>query len=311
MAELIDASNYQDFTLETLKTPDGITRLNGIIRQLSQNISGDTETVRVYSGVGTPEASVAAGIGSLYMRTDGSADTSVYRKESGSGDTGWVAIKAPAALPLSLANGGTGVALVDPDADRIIFWDDSAGQVTFLTAGSGLTITGTTLTSVLPGITLKSTTTVAAAASTGSITLVGGMSYKIIIKGIVVTNSDDLWLRFNADTGANYNYIRGGYSNGTDVANARTTGATKIVFNSSTIANSNGFEIVMDFIPNNDSANNKDVVATFRYQDSVNGLAHNYITGHYTGAAAITSFILLASTGNISATVWTYEYSGT
>lgn len=48
---------------------------------------------------------------------------------------------------LPLANGGTGANLVDPGADRILFWDDSAGAVTWLTAGSGLTITDTTLTS--------------------------------------------------------------------------------------------------------------------------------------------------------------------
>lgn len=53
---------------------------------------------------------------------------------------------------LALANGGTGAVLVDPNADRIMFWDDSAGQVTWLTAGSGLTITTTTITaSGVPG----------------------------------------------------------------------------------------------------------------------------------------------------------------
>jgi len=108
MAELINPSSYNDFTLQTLMTPDGITRLNSLLSQLSQNIAGDTESVRVFQGVGTPEASVAAGVGSLYMRTDGGTDTSLYRKESGSGDTGWVAVKAPATLPLSVANGGLG-----------------------------------------------------------------------------------------------------------------------------------------------------------------------------------------------------------
>lgn len=108
MAELIQPGNYQDFTLEMLQTPTGIAKLNSILSQLAQNISGDSESVKVYQGVGAPEASVAAGVGSLYMRTDGSSDTSVYRKESGSGDTGWVAIKAPASLPLSTANGGLG-----------------------------------------------------------------------------------------------------------------------------------------------------------------------------------------------------------
>lgn len=108
MAELIDPSNYQDFTLETLRSPDGITKLNSILRQISQNISSDGESVKVYQGVGTPEASVAAGVGSLYMRTDGGADTSVYRKETGSGNTGWVAVTSPASLPLSTTNGGLG-----------------------------------------------------------------------------------------------------------------------------------------------------------------------------------------------------------
>ncbi|PPC86683.1 MAG: hypothetical protein CTY37_05355 [Methylotenera sp.] len=36
-------------------------------------------------------------------------------------------------------------ALVDPNADRILFWDDSLGAYTYLTAGAGLTITGTTI----------------------------------------------------------------------------------------------------------------------------------------------------------------------
>jgi hypothetical protein len=46
---------------------------------------------------------------------------------------------------LALANGGTGAALVDPGADRIMFWDDSAGAVDWLTAGSGISIVGTTI----------------------------------------------------------------------------------------------------------------------------------------------------------------------
>ena len=37
-------------------------------------------------------------------------------------------------------------ALADPDADSIFFWDDSAGAAKFLTTGSNLTISGTTIT---------------------------------------------------------------------------------------------------------------------------------------------------------------------
>jgi len=52
---------------------------------------------------------------------------------------------APGGTDVALADGGTGASLVDPGADRILFWDDTAGAVDWLTAGTGLTITGTTL----------------------------------------------------------------------------------------------------------------------------------------------------------------------
>jgi hypothetical protein len=42
------------------------------------------------SGSGTPESAVTAPVGSMYSRTDGGAGTSLYVKESGSGNTGWV-----------------------------------------------------------------------------------------------------------------------------------------------------------------------------------------------------------------------------
>lgn len=135
MAELINPSSYNDFTLQTLMTPDGITRLNSLLSQLSQNIAGDTENVRVFQGVGTPEASIAAGVGSLYMRTDGSTDTSIYRKESGSGDTGWVAVKAPASLPLSVTNGGFG-ADNSAVAQGYIPYMSATGVISWLAVGT-------------------------------------------------------------------------------------------------------------------------------------------------------------------------------
>ena len=42
------------------------------------------------SGSGSPEGVVTAPVGSLYSRTDGGLLTSLYVKESGSGNTGWV-----------------------------------------------------------------------------------------------------------------------------------------------------------------------------------------------------------------------------
>jgi len=43
------------------------------------------------SGSGSPESVRTAPVGSLYTRTDGGASTTLYVKESGSGNTGWVA----------------------------------------------------------------------------------------------------------------------------------------------------------------------------------------------------------------------------
>lgn len=44
----------------------------------------------ITSGAGSPEGVVTASVGSFYLRTNGGAGTSVYVKESGAGNTGWV-----------------------------------------------------------------------------------------------------------------------------------------------------------------------------------------------------------------------------
>ena len=43
------------------------------------------------TGSGTPEGAVTADVGSLYTRSNGGASTTLYIKESGTGNTGWVA----------------------------------------------------------------------------------------------------------------------------------------------------------------------------------------------------------------------------
>jgi len=42
-------------------------------------------------GTGSPEGGVTASVGSLYLRSNGGANTTLYVKESGTGNTGWVA----------------------------------------------------------------------------------------------------------------------------------------------------------------------------------------------------------------------------
>jgi len=85
----------------------------------------------VSPGVGGTVTSVAASGGTTGMSFTGSPITT----------SGTLTLTGT----LAIANGGTGAALADPGADRIMFWDDSAGAVTWLTAGTGLSISTTTL----------------------------------------------------------------------------------------------------------------------------------------------------------------------
>jgi hypothetical protein len=44
----------------------------------------------IRAGTGTPEAVVTAPVGSIFLRTDGGVGTTLYVKQSGTGNTGWV-----------------------------------------------------------------------------------------------------------------------------------------------------------------------------------------------------------------------------
>jgi len=57
----------------------------------ANSVRFNASNLRTFYGTGSPEGSVTADVGSFYMRTDGGAGTSFYVKESGTGNTGWVA----------------------------------------------------------------------------------------------------------------------------------------------------------------------------------------------------------------------------
>lgn len=130
---------------------------------LIQNDLADTVTVKNTTGTGV---AVAAG-----------AKTFVF-------NDGTNVVEATNLGIVPLANGGTGAALVDPNADRILFWDDSAGSMAFLTAGSGLSISGTTLSATGSGGTV---TSVGLSAPTG-----------LTVSGSPVTTSGTLTLTFTS-----------------------------------------------------------------------------------------------------------------
>lgn len=60
---------------------------SGIYVRVASNAS--TFGANVIAGNGSPEGAVTARVGSMYMRLDGGAGTSLYIKETGTGNTGW------------------------------------------------------------------------------------------------------------------------------------------------------------------------------------------------------------------------------
>lgn len=80
----------------------------------------------ISTGAGSPETVVTAPVGSLYLRTDGGTGTTEYRKETGVGNTGWVAA----------SGGGSAIAVQDEGANITT----ALGTLNFV--GGGVTVTG-------------------------------------------------------------------------------------------------------------------------------------------------------------------------
>ncbi len=144
-----------------------------------------------------------------------------------------------------MANGGTGANLVDPNADRILFWDDSAGAMTFLTAGSGLTITGTTITASGGGggITGPGTSTSTAIARWN-----GTAGDTLSNSGILIDASDNITgvndLVLDGDLDLSSATITGGTGTGTVVRATSPTITTPTLSGTATLAE--GASIAID-----------------------------------------------------------------
>jgi hypothetical protein len=158
---MFQASGITTATTRTLTVPDA----SGTIA-LTSNLSAyqplDTDLTAIAGLTSAADKGIqftGAGTAGVYDLTAAGkallddADASAQRTTLGLGTIATQAANSVAITggsvtgitDLALADGGTGASLSDPNADRILFWDDSAGGVTWLTAGTGLTITGTTI----------------------------------------------------------------------------------------------------------------------------------------------------------------------
>ena len=57
----------------------------------AETLALGSAAIPIRTGTGTPEGVVTAAVGSIFLRTNGGAGTTLYVKESGTGNTGWVA----------------------------------------------------------------------------------------------------------------------------------------------------------------------------------------------------------------------------
>jgi hypothetical protein len=76
----------------TNRTNLGATTNTVVINTLSSIIIfNGTVFTTIVVGNGSPEGAIIAVVGSLFLRADGGTSTTLYVKQSGSGNTGWVA----------------------------------------------------------------------------------------------------------------------------------------------------------------------------------------------------------------------------
>ena len=88
LAGITGGGDIQIGSTNTVLTPGTATRLSDYER-VAFETGGSAGYVTV--GLGSPEGTMTGPPGSLYLNAAGSAGTSLYVKESGTGNTGWVA----------------------------------------------------------------------------------------------------------------------------------------------------------------------------------------------------------------------------
>lgn len=78
--------------------------------------------IKFLSGAGSPEGSKIAPVGSVYLRTDGGGGSTLYVKQTGTGNTGWDSIGATGDTSLTI-----GDIILSPVVDNYVYAADTGG----------------------------------------------------------------------------------------------------------------------------------------------------------------------------------------
>lgn len=106
---------------------------------------------------------------------------------------------------IPLSNGGTGASLSDPNANRILHWNDTTNEVTWLAAGNGLAISANTLTSNAGMMLIRSGSI--ANSATLNISLSGATVYRkvsLMLTDVLGDDFEEIRLRFSTDGGTTF-----------------------------------------------------------------------------------------------------------
>lgn len=112
LVEIISVTARSTDTLTVIRGQDGtaasnhntagktyrmiLTLTKGMWDQIQTDLtSAIGAAAKVRTGTGSPEGVVTGAVGDLFLRTDGGAFTTLYVKESGAGNTGWVPASTP------------------------------------------------------------------------------------------------------------------------------------------------------------------------------------------------------------------------
>lgn len=164
---------------EELRVIDGETIVRNALK-----VNNTASTIN--SGSGAPEGTLSAAVGSLYMRTDGGADTSLYVKESGSGNTGWVAGSGgneTLAQTLAIGNTTGGTDLSVSSGDNIVMATSSTVD------GRDVSVDGTKLDGIEASADVTDTANVTAAGALMDSELTAIASVKALNQGVATTDS--------------------------------------------------------------------------------------------------------------------------
>ena len=130
-----------DFQLRWADWTGGQSTLGfaGSLQKFTLGVSLGLATAR--GGTGDPEGVVTAGVGSIFLRTDGAVGTTLYTKETGAGNTGWSAFESGGVFPGNVFLDSASPSLTIGDGTgtpSLIFNRDAAGAsgILFLDGGT-------------------------------------------------------------------------------------------------------------------------------------------------------------------------------